>query len=652
MDATPVSIFTDNQIRDVAIGVGWSIAMALSMIGWGGVWCKIWNLTQAEWVKGAIGVALWTVVSGLMDSLALANRTNLTVLILAGLAGWALTKGPENLWKTIAPTGLSGLALFSMATVMAAIGANCWLYPGSWDDISGYWPISEQLSVSGQSWAPLSLRRASSWGGQFPLQSVGMLFTSTLGGYIYDRSMGSWLIMLAAATAGQTKTARGWFAIAGCLLIFVGNVAVNSTPTLLAAVMLAACYLLRSHIPSCGLIMAGTLLGRTQMIIPMGLLGMWTVWETWRAGGWKTALKFAVATPLLILVLCLPLMILQKIMFDSWTVLLEAGTLNKDYCTFVGYGENIGGRFLQLVEFIPGMLVGIFALMTLKSLRPMAVIALLTLCLMVLTMPEYSLSEWIRYTWPTISALMILGVVLEWKTSPILLTLVIGTGCSVAFGAMKVYTTWAKEAAEGETGGWSSGAKAQLKIPEGRTIGAIVEFPSLQNFKRNKILVLDSFPSMGDVPRTGEPADWRSWASRWGIDYILVKDLQRRIRPGKKKVDTWIGVDAPEGFPSNYARIWYPDRSRGIGNLWAVSEKVPRYLVGEEIIIDMRPEGSPYELAFSEKELAEIKKQEADLEAWDQQTTKEELKAFKVLDLPVPTGLKFIKPEKKEDTKK
>ena len=635
--------FSENLIKDVSIGLGWSLVMAFSLIGWGTVVCLASRLkNRPEWVKGALGTGAFIVLGGLLDYLGVANRMNLTGLTLIGTAVWAFTGGPKNLWATIKRAGLPAVAMLGVAAYIAALGCNSWMFNANWDDSSGYWPVCEQMAVTGTSWAPLALRRALTWGGQFPLQTVGMLFTSTLGGYLYDRAAGTWLVLLCACAGLEKDKNTNWATVAGCLLIVLPNVTVNSTPTVLSALMAAACFVERERVIPMALLIAASVLTRTQMLVPMALLGLWASMETIKGKGWACALKYASSASVLTAALCLPLVLLQKEMFDTYSVFWDPGTVNKGYISFQGHFENLGVRFWTVLWEMAPILGALGGLLAIRKVRPLALVALGTIVLMTLLMPEYSIIEWRRYSWPVIAAALMVAVATEWRKAWAPLTAVAVAACSsLPLETLGVYQKKAETGAE-ESGGdypWQSAGKAQMKIPEGRGIVVINLQPAMMVFSRNKIFNWDSFPAVGNPPENPDPEQWREWAKNLGAEYLIMTDFQARTGPNRKVSDLWLGTYADDKDLAHYKRTWYPHRMKGIQTIMDLADKLPKYRSGGEIILDLRPEGSPDELDIPKEEVEKTRRGERKRKEMDNADTAKEIEALKTLGIDGPASM-------------
>lgn len=605
-------MFTGNFIWEIAIGSAWSIAITLSLIGWGSILLLLTKQGgRNEWLKATIGLGVFIVISSFLDYKSLANREVLVYMALSGIVFWTLTRGPQNLWELAKTSGISGFMLLLVTLYIVILGANSWVYDSNWDDSSGYWPVCHEMGTSGQSWAPLSLRRILSWGGQYPIQTLGMLFTSDMAGYLYDRSVGGWITLLLTLSAFKGKESSGWTPLAGVGMLLLPQTALNSAPTVISALIFTAMYVERKNIIPCAILMASTALTRSQLIIPAGLIGMLGIYEVWKISkNIPYTLKYSILTPLLTVLFCVPAMLLHKEMYNTFTVFLDAGTINKEYISFINHKENLKGNLWETLLICSpniGVLIGCIAL---GLGRKMAWIAGITLIFMVASMPEYSWIEFRRYTWAVISAALWISVLKNWNPKHrAILTIMLLSLISYPMGTLATYSAKAGRAITAVTADeypWQEVPNAQNKIPEGKTIVYIGGQPALLQFSRNKIVNWDSFPAVGGPPDTNNADEWRKWGSKFGAEYLIHIDFKAIYPKGYSVEDLWISPQlAGGGTLRHYDRIWFPDRIKFIKILNSLQETLPYVKTNRHVILDLRPEGSQYELDMDPIEAAE-----------------------------------------------
>jgi len=599
-------MFTDNVVRDVAIGCGWSIVMTIGFIGLGSALCLILNLKErAEWLKATLGFAIFIVVGTFLDYYSLATRLNLLLLLFLGLALWVSTNGIKNLWETLKYTGWSGTALIATATFVACLGANSWMFDINWDDSSGYLPVCHQMSVSGQSWAPLSLRRILAWGGQYPPQTLGMLFTSDLGGAIYDRSVGSWIALLITLAALREKKTNPLTAIAGAFLIILPQTPLNTAPAVIPTFLFCALYVERKNIPISALLLAAIALTRTQLAAPAAIVALFSLLDLYKEKGVKSAFTYLALVPALTFSLCLGGILLQQQIYGTPTVFLNPGPLNKDYISFEGHSKYLLENLQSMTAIIPE-LGGLIGLLILGLAPRMTGLAIGTMFFFLLTMPEYSTVEFRRYAWPLIAASFYLATISGWGSNRKIITIILIATSYYPISTLTKFYNKASEGLEKSTSGeyhWQKGPKAQMKIPEGRTIIWISGQPALLDYGRNTIINWDSFPAVGNSPQKADPDEWRKWAQSYGADYLACDEFTPMV---KKQ---WAFWNDPNNL-KHYVRVWFPDRERGIKLLEELENKVPTYKYNGYVFYDLRPEGSPYELDIPLHEIEELKQEE------------------------------------------
>jgi hypothetical protein len=599
-------MFTDNIIRDVAIGCGWSIIMTLGFIGLGSCMLLLINKKeQPEWLKATLGAGTFIILGTILDYYSQSTRINLVTILFLGVGFWIITGGIRNLWKTLKYAGISGIVLIAVATYIACLGANNWMYDANWDDASGYWPVCHEMSVSGQSYAPLSFRRILAWGGQYPPQMLGMLFTSDLGGAIYDRSVGAWIGLLLVLYAFRNSRSSALVPIAGSFLIALPQTALNSAPAVLPAFFFCALYLERKNIWIASLTMGAIALTRTQLIVPTAIIGLLAIWDLYKSQGIKASIKYTILVPIITALFCLASMLLHHQMYGTYSVFINPGPVNKDYISFTGHIEHLASNAWSFAGASPE-LATILGLIILQLSSRMAIISLITMGFFLATMPEYSIVEFRRYAWPVFSATLYLSTIIGWKNHKAIITIML-VACS--YYPLSMLTTYYKKAGEGfekSLGGeyyWQKGPKAQTKVPEGRTIIWVSGQPALLDYGRNKIINWDSFPAVGNSPKSTEPSEWRKWGQIFNADYLVVEEFI----PALKKL--WVGYEEP-GSLKHYTRVWYPDRERGIDLLKNLEKTLPTYKYNGYVFYDLRPEGSPYELDIPIEEINNLREEE------------------------------------------
>lgn len=607
-------MFTGNFIQEIAVGTAWSIALTLSLIGWGSLLLVITRQgNRDEWLKATLGVGFFIVLSSLLDYTSLANRTNLVYMALIGLITWTLSGGPKNLWGVLKQSGTTGIMLCLVALYLAVLGANSWMYDSNWDDSSGYWPVCHEMSQSGQSWAPLSLRRALSWGGQYPLQTLGMLFTMDLAGYLYDRSVGAWITLLLTLSAFKGKENSLWTPLAGVGMLILPQTALNSAPTVLSALLLLAMYLERKNITPCAILMAATALTRSQLIIPAAVIGILTIFEMVKEQkNWREIAKYGFLTPTLIIIFCIPAMLLHKEMFNTLAVFINEGTLNKDYIKFINHKENLLINLWDALIICTPNLAILISCIYLNFSRKLSMIAVFVLLFMIVTMPEYSWVEFRRYSWPVITAALWLAVYKNWNPkNKVILTVLLLVPLTYPLNTLTAYHISAGEAIKAITENkypWHDTPMAQSKVPKNTPIIYVGLQPALLDYSRNKIINWDSFPAVGEPPETNDPNLWRQWGAQFGAHYLIYTDFEAIYPNGKTVEDLWIQpyIGGGGNLP-HYDRVWYPSRKKYIDIMKSLKDVFPYAKTNKHIILDMRPEGSPYELSISMEEL-EIEK--------------------------------------------
>lgn len=585
-----------SEISSICWGVVWSLIVTVGMVGWGILLKKLLGQGKNNnplWMLAALGVAAFTAVGGILDVLEIATYQNLVITLIAGLAAWAVGKGPHLLWEEIRDNSWPAIPVFLVALAIVSIGGRSPIFSANWDDLSGYLPVSLEMGANGSSWAPLSLRRAVSWGGQYPLQTLGMVPGDETKGYVFDRGVGTWILCL-AVLATIRKHPQQWVgALLACGMLVLPQTAINSAPAVLLVVLTAALWDKRAEPALAGLLSMALVAMRSQTLIPVIIINGWALWEARHLGWWHVT-KSATTRGAVGIMTLAPYLLNYNTMFGNYAFFLHPNTINKDYVTFIGTWDPLGiGERLGYLVLGSMPMVGAFLILSLnKKTRAIGLIGLATFVAITITMPEYSLTEWKRYTWPILSACILIAFLGQWarpsKRMAILAVALLLTEEPLGI----LYINWAKNRQQDEVlakkeWNWAGGNNAQLEVPEGKTILMISGSTALLDFKRNKILVWDSMPAVGGPPLNGSLADWRGWLEKLGVDYVITIDPDKEIGLDSKKTQRslWLSPNGQSTDLKHYRRVWFPDREKGLNAISMLVQHKPWKTVWNHVII-------------------------------------------------------------------
>ena len=398
------------QTEIMAKGVLWALAIGFGLWGLGETVRKNTDPTLPEWTNPLWGCTLFILIGGWMDLSATATRTNLTLLLLVGIGAGMLTLTKKGkAWaamskKTPCPKQTATIAwLTACALGLAWVGSRTILYRGNWDDITGYLPLCNQIAAHGTSWEPLSMRRATSWGGQFPLQTLGMLFTYDRGGYIYERGVGT-LLLLGLATAAA-KEVKGWTGVVvGTLILLApqGNTSCAASVTVTALCL--ATWLARKKPALMAACSCAAIALRFQAIPFVGAVALTEAWEER-----KNILRWAGTYSASFAACALPFAWSEMLQFHTPITALWHGTLDPALTTFQSNWKMQLGNWVVVAASMGPAIIAIGAGLKNKETRGACAGGLLTLAYMVCCMPEYSLYEWRRYAWPALAGAAIIS---------------------------------------------------------------------------------------------------------------------------------------------------------------------------------------------------------------------------------------------------
>jgi len=566
-------------------GFIWSIGLWASMKGFGWALRKTTNLKTPLWTDPVNGVVLFVVVTGWLDYYHLSTRITLTLIALAGIALFLVACATALQKKQFPKIGPKEGIVILTASVIAALGSYHIQYMANWDDVTGYLPVCNEMMISGNSWAPLSLRRALSWGGQYPLQTLGMLFTSDRGGWIYERAMGTWLLL--GFALALSRSGKGWvYAGIAILALIAPQTNLNSAPNVLIVLIMLSAWLLRNNPILLGATGAAMLALRTQCLPFLGLLLLFITWEQFKKAGWKTALKNACITGGLILALLTPFALNHLRQFQTPIILLWPGTIDANYLKFQATVlERLDGIWQMTLTTGPLLLALLLGLENKKS-RTLCICALIATAIITITMPEYSATEWRRYSWPAITAALLL-LSFNWAKTGRSRSAFLALALSTTYPLRELDRAGNKIVTELKATGfdWSEATRAQLTVPEGANLAVLLLQVNGLDFQRNKIFNLDVFPAVGNVPRTPDPEAWKAWTKSQGIDYLMHLDFQE-TRGGIKASDLFIKPSSPVTDLKNYRRVWFPDRQKIMDCLDKLRTTIPNRKEGAFIIFD------------------------------------------------------------------
>jgi hypothetical protein len=598
----------------------WSIALFLGCWGLGNPLAK--KIKAPGWAAAPIGMAIIILVAGWLDMAHLANRMAMTLIALAAI-GTGLVQfrdiiagiksiGKSPAWVALIP-----------AVIIAWLGAQANILSMNWDDANGYVPVCHELSANGSSWAPFSLRRALSWGGQFPLQNLGMLFTADYGAYVYERCLANWMWVIIAICVGKkTGGIQGIFL--ALILPILPHTNVNSAPHATVALLLLTAWMLRATPIMFAALGAAAMAMRFQAIPVIGLMALWTLWEhsrdliIWRIKRPKTSVRLSTKPTInwvwksacALLVLLSPFVINHIHQFQTPLPMFWPGTIEPKHLSWeTDWKTQIQNLHISIISQTWVILSLIWAAVTFKECRGVAITTLVTYLYVVLAMPEYSSGEWSRYCWPifiaSATAIFLVSKKDKWMTTVFLIALTIPVTQNwrrTIAKELKINTpdiqavdshffdkvrAFAKS--QGDPLGNTLPTKdsvfidrlklldVQQELPEGAKIAIIATQCNRLNFSRNKIFNMDEFGAVGHMPTDSSLENLKAWAKKNDIQFLIFNDFDGFVG-GNLLKKIYLTPEDPRSDLKHYRRVWYPIRGAVIHSLTNIAkkEKPPR----------------------------------------------------------------------------
>lgn len=591
---------TSQPIKDILIGTSWSIGITLLLIGWGYLVHTKGTKNSPIWLIGAIGIAIFILLSNILDAVGVATRTNLLLILLVGGLGYLKhINSIKGLPKILKSGDLGDFFLILLGLFFAAIASTNWVFGGNWDDTSGYWPVCHQMAVQGFSEGYLSLRRGLSLGGQYGLQTLGMLFTDEMGGSIYDRGVGAITLTLFALGLYKKYDKNRFLGfLLGCVAIILPQYAINSAPAVLVTILLLAAWHERDNMVLLGLLLGIVITLRTQAVIPAFMIGMYSLYEVYKNKTTKDVIKFAIIAPSITIGCLIPGMVISTKLYETALIYLNSGSLHKGYITFESSITKHIENLYPLFEISMPLIALCGFLIICNIGRVLGIIALVSLLAAYYSMPEYSGYEWARYSWPIVCTTLLSALTLLKDKSPVLSYAVLALSATMVSYPASMVKHKIEHSMVAHQGNikrdylWEVGLLSQLSIPAKAGVIVINRTPISLDYSRNKLIIWDSFPAVGNCPKTSDPNEWREWASKFGADYIMYEnwDLPGHYDAENDKYLTIEEMWTTKGSVKldHYERVWTPHRQEKIALLKELRKKVTSWEAAGSIILDLK----------------------------------------------------------------
>jgi hypothetical protein len=434
-----------------------------------------------------------------------------------------------------------------------------------------------------------------------------MLFTSEYGAYVYETSLTSW--MWTGVAVSLAKIVGGWRGpIFGLLIPLLPHTGVNSAPHASLAIIILAAWTLRQHAWIFGALAASAMALRLQAVPMIGLIAIWAIYENYRNNPEiKPITNWCWKSGVILLTTIAPFILNHISQFQTPLPMLHAGTIDPDHLSWVRTEHTTATNFWQVCTLLSMTIITLSWGMVSPKSRGIAMSALITLFYFTYAMPEYSIGEWLRYSWPIILVAML--VIINSAPNTVWIT-IFAMACitlptisfmkerskKTAIPKISVEKLMQKKEEQATKAGPTINqldflklADVQNLVPENATLAIISAQTSYANFERNKIFNLDEFTAIGNTPTEKTMGAWQKWGSKHGIDFLIFNDFAA-TSGGQTLEKIWLTPSTSAVNLKHYQRVWYPKRKKVIDALNGWKTTYPHQSLHGFILMDLRSE--------------------------------------------------------------
>lgn len=563
------------------IAAVWGVAVLGSWVGWGTLaGMLLAKEKRIDWgLRAAWGMGVTLAIGGLLVCLQIATATVLQVMVMAGLAMWLLivyggprakaARAEHRVGRGVWGWKLPVIVLVVVA-YLGSVGATSSVDLNWSDDMPIYLPLVKRMVQTGNLNEPFSLRRLSSYGGQWLLQGEVMAVGTESNGMLVDKGLSVVVLaglMWGMMAEGRGKPGRGRAAVvlavmlAG-LLVDVPRVNTQSQMTgvvlflgLLRTLMLGGGGADRririrrlSSAVMAGVVAAG--LGSLRMnYAPVAGLVLVVAYgvRAWRNRGvWQLRLGEGAVAVGSMVVLVVPwagaLWESSRSLFYPAMLGNQRGEFSAMYASAMTFGEKVAFVTGYLTYWKAVVLIVPVVLIWRRRFRGTGLAiyagAICGSLAVAWVFTAISNATLYRYTFPMLfaAALYAIGLTLRsgrwsWRST-------VASAWVVMMLALNVPAAWGNHARSvEEMVTWNTKPRvfapprlvdqyvsAQQAIPAGEGVYAAVSLPSLLDFSRNRVFLADELgivaPDPG-IPVLSGPAAVRAYFLSKGIHYIL-----------------------------------------------------------------------------------------------------------------------------------
>jgi hypothetical protein len=567
-----------------------------------------WGLTAA-W-----GMALTLAIGGFLMMFSLAKAPMLTGVVLAGAAlalyfaaqrlasgttpqpaskkskskkGKATEEGtstPKQATHAGYPTVIANILVWGLAALAFASSIAWPIQIDPNDDLICYLMLPEKILHTGTLIEPFNLRRAGTLGGHALLQALVMIVGEDRSGHVADLGFGKLLLFGVAMGFikgnGRTQTIQR-ILIGGFVLLFpiprINTMSAYTGSAMVLALMRTVTLIPAAiKTPPLWTWLPAWLLCAAGMVLTVA-------WAAYFYDGWKQKLP-GIWTTFVILIppalFALPWMFVLFQSNETFFLPPWYGNVNPVFLINTNADlANVGAvimRFFSRHEVLPLALLGLLALLGPRSLIG---IFFMLACFAASVAVAYKMSatmpvEMPRYIVPMLLPGAIFALcVMNWSRPAIGILASAACVASLAVNGPFIWeeSKFRASSLRGQVAGYVplhpddlnnpgayiSGLRAlQEKVPTGKKILSVIDFPYLLDFSRNDIVCVDTIGAagLGEGLPFGKGADaLNNYLKENGIEYVITMNFNNALLLYNRNY--WMNHPRPEWY---YKKVWVP----------------------------------------------------------------------------------------------
>ncbi|MGN6367664.1 MAG: hypothetical protein ACTHN5_05340 [Phycisphaerae bacterium] len=194
------------------IAAVWGAAVLASWVGWGTLIGFLMSRERRfDWgLRAAWGMGATLGMGGVLVALGMATATVLQVVVMGGAAAWGMMLYGVKRGRTVERVGWGWkwpVMVLGVAAYLGSVGATTSVDLNWSDDLPIYLPLVKRMVQTGNVEEPYSLRRLSSYGGQWLLQGEVMAVGTESNGMLVDKGLAA--VVMAGLVWGMGRGSGG-----------------------------------------------------------------------------------------------------------------------------------------------------------------------------------------------------------------------------------------------------------------------------------------------------------------------------------------------------------------------------------------------------------------------------------------------------------